>query len=109
MFNIEDFAPLNGHIVLEDLPEEKKEKDQHEVLVNVFSGDSKRNKKKEERYKMFKIVTVGIDCKPRIRESGKNRYALVETNMVEDFMIGDLKMKIVHENYIIGIFVPLDR
>jgi hypothetical protein len=67
-----------------------------------------KKKKLPTKYNIYKIFATGLDCKPKIRESAKKgRFCLVEDSMVEDFVFGDLKMKIVQENYVVGVFVTM--
>lgn len=104
VFDVNDFAPLNGHLVLEEV-----EKESLDDQIPGFEEIKGKGKKKQERYRFYKILTVGIDCKPRLRESGKGRLALVEDSMVEDIVTGDGVMKIVSEAYVVGLVVGLNK
>ena len=103
ILNQNEFVPTNGQILLEEIQEETKETEIE--LITLKSS----KKKEQEKLKIYKILAVAHNVQSSLRESGKGRIAIVESAMVEDFVCGDLKLKIVHERYVYGIFVSMKK
>jgi hypothetical protein len=97
-----DFVPLNGMVLLEEVEPAP----ETETWDKAFGEPATKRKHTGPRYKVFKITKPGIDCKPRLKEA-QGKYALVEAAMVEEFAFGDIKLKIVSESYVVGIWVSM--
>ncbi len=104
-----DFIPFNGMVLLEEIGGVEKVKGETDKESFDFEDQLAQGKKRKNsgpRYKLYKIATPGIDCKPRLKEA-KGKYVVVETAMVEEFVYEDIQLKVVSENYIVGMFVCL--
>ena len=89
-----DFKPVNRHLQLR-IKEEQKKTRAGVLLPDAFSRDT-------EKYQIAEVLAVADDCKEVfIQAEGKRVY--VERSMVETLNIAGLEVKLVLENYVIGV------
>ena len=90
--------PLNRYLTI--LPHPKEEKKSSGVLL---PEDYNLN---EQQYVVATILDISKDCSPAIRElravNTKNRLAIVQKSMIEEFEVKGKKYFVILENYILG-------
>ena len=101
------FAPYNRHLLLEDETESEVNKEKEETDI-ILPENYVNNKKKQEKYKIFKIKDVAFDCNISLRNHAKGKYAVIDSSMIEELVFGKFKFKMGLENFVIGIFFGLD-
>ena len=89
------FNPLNRHILIEKIEEQKSTKEESLVLV---PDDYKI---KNSLYGLYKVLNFAPDCE-KIEEHHVNCNIVVNETMVEEMTIGDETYYLILENYVYG-------
>lgn len=100
------FIPINKMVLLEEIVEDNKKKDEIEENLIFVSPEQKPNKQ-QQFLKKYKILDVAIDCNLNLRNSGKNKTTIVDVSMVETFEFEGIKYSIVAENHVRGYFMEV--
>tara|TARA_R100001594_G_scaffold150158_1_gene210300 strand:+ start:884 stop:1162 length:279 start_codon:yes stop_codon:yes gene_type:complete len=87
------FEPLNRHLWIELVEEEKEEKETTVLLPEDF-------KKQEEPFAIVRILDSAPDCSCRIP---RGELAVVERHMLKKIKIKEKEVYIVQENYLLGV------